>query len=155
MMQRPKPKDNLFSLSAVERVLNEGKEVVLSCRADKPPLYRSKFSFLLNFTIWNDIFPLDSTSVLHSLEEVVRRLYQLGLYLGVPASSVDAIEADFHTTDRRRVQLVRVSVLHNCGQVSHKPIYSDSDFPSVSNIMIQIAQALICSVNVILQLPNK
>ena len=102
------PKDNLFSLSAVERVLNEGKEVVLSCRADKPPLYRSKFSFLRNFTIWNDIFPLDSTSVLHSLQEVVRRLYQLGLYLGVPASSVDAIEEDFHTTDRRRVQLVRV-----------------------------------------------
>ena len=102
------PKDNLFSLSAVERVLNEGKEVVLSCRADKPPLYRSKFSFLRNFIIWNDIFPLDSTSVLHSLQEVVRRLYQLGLYLGVPASSVDAIEADFHTTDRRRVQLVRV-----------------------------------------------
>ena len=102
------PKDNLFSLSAVERVLNEGKEVVLSCRSDKPPLYRSKFSFLRNFTIWNDIFPLDSTSVLHSLQEVVRRLYQLGLYLGVPASSVDAIEADFHTTDRRRVQLVRV-----------------------------------------------
>ena len=102
------PKDNLFLLSAVERVLDEGKEAVLSCRADKPPLYRSKFSFLRNFTIWNDIFPLDSTSVLHSLEEVVRRLYQLGMYLGVPASSVDAIEADFHTTDRRRVQLVRV-----------------------------------------------
>ena len=102
------PKDNLFSLSDVERVLNEGKEVVLSCFADKPPLCRSKFSFLRNFTIWNDIFPLDSTSVLHSLEQVVRRLYQFGLYLGVPASSVDAIEADFHTTDRRRVQLVRV-----------------------------------------------
>ena len=102
------PKDNLFSLSAVKRVLNEGKEVVLSCHADKPPLYRPKFSFLRNFTIWNDIFPLDSISVLHSLEEVARRLYQLGLYLGLPASSVDAIEADFHTTDRRRVQLVRV-----------------------------------------------
>ena len=75
------PKDNLFSLSAVERVLNEGKEVVLSCRSDKPPLYRSKFSFLRNFTIWNDIFPLDSTSVLHSLKEVVRRCTSLACTL--------------------------------------------------------------------------
>ena len=99
--------DNRFALSDVEMVLNKGKEVVLNNRGNKQ-MYRSKFSFLRNFTIWNDIFPLDSTSVLHSLEEVVRRLYQLGLYLGVPASSVDAIEADFHTTDRRRVQLVRV-----------------------------------------------
>ena len=99
--------DNRFALSDVEMVLNEGKEVVLNNRGNMQ-MYRSKFSFLRNFTIWNDIFPLDSTSVLHSLEEVVRRLYQLGLYLGVPASSVDAIEADFHTTDRRRVQLVRV-----------------------------------------------
>ena len=99
--------DNRFALSDVEMVLNEGKEVVLNNRGNKQ-MYRSKFSFLRNFTIWNDIFPLDSTSVLHSLQEVVRRLYQLGLYLGVPASSVDAIEADFHTTDRRRVQLVRV-----------------------------------------------
>ena len=93
--------DNLFALSDVEMVLNEGKEVVLNNRGNMQ-MYRSKFSFLRNFTIWSDI------SVLHSLEEVVRRLYQLGLYLGVPASSVDAIEADFHTTDRRRVQLVRV-----------------------------------------------
>ena len=99
--------DNRFALSDVEMVLNEGKEVVLNNRGNMQ-MYRSKFSFLRNFTIWNDIFPLDSTSVLHSLEEVVRRLYQLGLYLGVPASSVDAIEADFHTTERRRVQLVRV-----------------------------------------------
>ena len=100
--------DNLFSLTDVERVLAEGKEVVLSLTG-KMRLKCTQITCLRNFTFWNDLFPLDSASVLHYLNHVVRELFKLGIYLGLPSSKLDAIEKDFPTdTDRRRVQLVRV-----------------------------------------------
>ena len=100
--------DNLFSLTDVERVLAEGKEVVLSMTG-KMRLKCTQITCLRNFTFWNDLFPLDSASVLHYLNNVVRELFKLGIYLGLPSSKLDAIEKDFPTdTDRRRIQLVRV-----------------------------------------------
>ena len=100
--------DNLFSLTDVERVLAEGKEVVLSLTG-KMRLKCTEITCLRNFTFWNDLFPLDSASVLHYLNNVVRELFKLGIYLGLPSSKLDAIEKDFPTdTDRRRIQLVRV-----------------------------------------------
>ena len=100
--------DNLFSLTDVERVLAEGKEVVLSLTG-KMRLKCTEITCLRNFTFWNDLFPLDSASVLQYLNNVVRELFKLGIYLGLPSSKLDAIEKDFPTdTDRRRIQLVRV-----------------------------------------------
>ena len=100
--------DNLFSLTDVERVLAEGKEVVLSMTG-KMRLKCTQITCLRNFTFWNDLFPLDSASVLHYLNNVVRELFKLGIYLGLPSSKLEAIEKDFPTdTDRRRVHLVRV-----------------------------------------------
>ena len=100
--------DNLFSLIDVERVLAEGKEVVLSLTG-KMRLKCTQITCLCNFTFWNDLFPLDSASVLHYLNHVVRELFKLGIYLGLPSSKLDAIEKDFPTdTERRRIQLVRV-----------------------------------------------
>ena len=101
-------KDNQFALCDVESVLNEGEEVVLSVTGKKR-LDRSKILFLRNFTFWNDLFPLDFTSVLSNLEGVVHHLYKLGIHLRVPNSKLDAIEADFPIdTEKRRIQLVRV-----------------------------------------------
>ena len=101
-------KDNLFALCDVMRVLNEGKEEVLSLTG-KNGLDRSKILFLHNFTFWNDLFPLDFASVLSYLQDVVCNLYQLGIYLCLPQGKLDAIEADFPTdTEKRRIQLVRV-----------------------------------------------
>ena len=100
--------DNLFSLTDVERVLAEGKEVVVSMTG-KMRLKCTQITSLRNFTFWNDLFPLDSASVLQYLNHVVRELFKLGIYLGLPSSKLDAIEKDFPTdTDRRRIQLVRV-----------------------------------------------
>ena len=100
--------DNLFSLTDVERVLAEGKEVVLSMTG-KMRLKCTQITCLRNFTFWNDLFPLDSASILQYLNNVVRELFKLGIYLGLPSSKLDAIEEDFPTdTDRRRIQLVRV-----------------------------------------------
>ena len=101
-------KDNLFSLTDVERVLAEGKEVVLSMTG-KMRLKCTQITCLRNFTFWNDLFPLDSVSVLQYLNDVVRELFKLGIYLGLPSGKLDAIEKDFPTdTDRRRIQLMRV-----------------------------------------------
>ena len=101
-------KDNLFALCDVMRVLNEGKKEVLSLTG-KTGLDRSKIIFLRNFTFWNDLFPLDFASVLSYLEDVVRNLYKLGIYLRLPQGKLDAIEADFPTdTEKRRIRLVRV-----------------------------------------------
>ena len=101
-------KDNLFALCDVMRVLNEGKEEVLSLTG-KTGLDRSKIVFLRNFIFWNDLFPLDFASVLSYLQDVVRNLYKLGIYLRLPQGKLDAIEADFPTdTEKRRIRLVRV-----------------------------------------------
>ena len=101
-------KDNMFALCDVMRVLNEGKEEVLSLTG-KTGLDRSKIVFLRNFTFWNDLFPLDFSSVLSYIQDVVRNLYKLGIYLRLPQGKLDAIEADFPTdTEKRRIRLVRV-----------------------------------------------
>ena len=101
-------KDNLFALCDVMRVLNEGKSVVLSVTGNMR-LDCSKIVFLRNFTLWNNLFPLDFASVLSYLEDVVRNLYKLGIYLCLPHGKLDAIEADFPTdTEKRRIRLVRV-----------------------------------------------
>ena len=100
-------KDNLFALCDVESVLNEGEEVVLSVTGNMR-LDRSRIEFLRNFTFWNDLFPLDFASVLSYLQDVVRHLYRLGIYLRLPQGKLDAIEEDYHTTEKRRLQLVRV-----------------------------------------------
>ena len=101
-------KNNLFALCDVESVLNEGEEVVLSVTGKKR-LDRSKIIFLRNFTFWNNLFPLDFASVLSYLQDVVRNLYKLGIYLRLPQGKLDAIEADFPTdTEKRRIRLVRV-----------------------------------------------
>ena len=101
-------KDNLFALCDVESVLNEGKDFILSVTG-KMRLNRSKIVFLRNFTFWNDLFPLDFASVLSYLQDVVRHLYRLGIYLRLPQGKLDAIEADFPTdTEKRRIRLVRV-----------------------------------------------
>ena len=100
-------KDNQFALCDVESVLNEGEEVVLSVTGKKR-LDCSKIVFLRNFTFWNDLFPLDFASVLLYLQDVVRDLYKLGIYLRLPKGKLDAIEEDYRTTEKRRLQLVRV-----------------------------------------------
>ena len=102
-------KGNLFALCDVMRVLDEGKEEVLSLTG-KTGLDHSKIIvFLRNFTFWNDLFPLDFASVLLYLQNVVRNLYKLGIYLRLPQGKLDAIEADFPTDiEKRRIWLVRV-----------------------------------------------
>ena len=100
--------DNLFAMSDVERVLNslEGKAQVVSITGTRA-MKREEIVCLRKCTHWDNLFPVDFSTVLHHLREVDRDLYSLGLHLQLPANHLRAIELDFPTdTDRRRRELV-------------------------------------------------
>ena len=88
--------------------MSRDKKVVLSVTG-KRTLERQNLNCLCKFTLWNSLFPMDFTSVLHKLQSIVQDLYKLGVYLNLPRHFLDAIEADFpQSTEMRRSELVRV-----------------------------------------------
>ena len=101
--------DNLFSMSDVERVLASHEGRVVVSISGKGKLKRERITCLCKFTLWNNLFSLDFRSVVHYLGDVVYDLYKLFIYLGLPKSSLDTIEANFpNNVDRRRAELVGV-----------------------------------------------
>ena len=101
--------DGLFAMSDVKSVLllpsHEGKVVVSI--TGKRSLMRERIACLCRFTLWNSLFSLNFSSVHHYLKDVVKEMYELFIYLGLPKSSIDAIEANFpNNVDRRRIELV-------------------------------------------------
>ena len=88
--------DNLFAMRDVERVLTsaEGKAEVIVSTSGKRQMERSKLLCLRNFTLWYSLFPMDFKSVLNYIKDIVKELYMLGLHLGIPKGTLDAIEAD-------------------------------------------------------------
>ena len=99
--------DNLCSMDDVERVLasHDGKIVLSITR--KPRLKRERIACFSRFTLWNSLFSLDFSSVHHYLKDVVKEMYELFIYLCLPKSSIDAIEANFpNNVERRRIELV-------------------------------------------------
>ena len=68
---------------------------------------RSKLLCLRSFTLWYSLFPMDFKSVLYYIKDVVKELYMLGLHLGIPKGTLDAIEADSRTVCKMRRELVK------------------------------------------------
>ena len=102
--------DNLFAMRDVERVLTsaEGKPEVIVSTSGNRMMECSKLLCLRNLTLWRSLFPMDFNSVLYYIKDVVRELYMLGLYLGIPKGTLDAIEADNRTdVCKMRRDLVR------------------------------------------------
>ena len=101
--------DNLFAMSDVERVLTSHEVRVVLSVTGRAQLRRERIACLCKFTLWNSLFSLDFRSVVHYLEDVVHDLYKLFIYLGLPISRLDTIEANFpNNVDRRRAELVGV-----------------------------------------------
>ena len=101
--------DNLFPMSVVKRALTsfDKKKVMLSI-SSKGRMDCSKLLCMRKLTLWASLFPMDFTSVLLLLQDIVRDLHTLGLHLGVPSGVLEAIEVDFPTnTTRRREELVK------------------------------------------------
>ena len=86
--------DNQFDMRDVERVLTsaEGRAEVIVSATGKRQMERSKLLCLRNFTLWYSLFPMDFKSVLHCIKDVVKELYMLGLHLGIPKGTLNAIE---------------------------------------------------------------
>ena len=98
--------DNLFAMSAVKRVLVEGKEVIHSINLKSR--MRTKIMFLRKLTHWYSLFSLDFKYVLHILEDVVKRLYKFGLHLNIQTGILDAMEDNFpNDVERRKREVVR------------------------------------------------
>jgi GTPase SAR1 family protein len=103
-------KDNLFDMSEVERVLAspEGTKVQVVSISGKGEMERSKLLFLHNCTCWNGLFPMESGTVLHYLQdEIFRDLPFLAVQLEVPSSVREAISRRDINGERARRDLVR------------------------------------------------
>ena len=85
--------DNLFAMRDVERVLMsaDGRAEVIISASGMRAMKFEKLLCLRNFTLWYSLFPMDLKSVLHSIKDVVRELYTLGLHLGLPDRILDPI----------------------------------------------------------------
>ena len=102
--------DNLYDMDDVERVLSSpgGKEVILS-RSRRSQMDVSKLLCMHKLAHWYSLFPIDFSSVLQYLRDIVKELYELGQHLDISPGILDAIDADFPTdTSKRRKELVRV-----------------------------------------------
>ena len=102
--------DNLYDMEDVERVLSsaEGIEVILSI-SRRSQMDVSKLLCMHKLAHWYSLFPIDFTSVLQYLRDIVKELYELGQHLDISPGILDAIDADFPTdTSKRRKELVRV-----------------------------------------------
>ena len=101
-------KDNHFAIIDVENVIkSSGKSVVISITGKKK-MQRSKLLYMRKLTYWNTLFPIDNSSVLHYLKNVVKELYHLGLHLNISVGRLDAIDKDHPTdTEKRRRELVK------------------------------------------------
>ena len=100
--------DHLFAMSDVERVLNslEGKAQVVSITG-KRAMKREEIVCLRKCTHWDNLFPVDFSTVLHHLREVVEDLHGLGLNLDLPVHRLRDIESNFPTdVSRKRRELV-------------------------------------------------
>ena len=74
-------KNNHFAISEAESVLRSSRKSVVVSITGKKDMERSKLLCMRKLTYWNSLFPIDYTSVLHYLKNVVKELYHLGLHL--------------------------------------------------------------------------
>ena len=101
--------DHQFAMSEVEKALThpEGKNWICSV-SGKAKMNLSKLLCMRMFTHWGNLFPIDFNSILDSLANIVRDLYDLGRHLGISRGILDGSDVDFPTdTSRRRRELVR------------------------------------------------
>ena len=102
--------DHLFPMREVEKALthsdSEGNKWILSIGTAK--IDRSKLLSLRILTHWHILFPIDFLSVHHLLENVVDKVYELGLELKVPNHTLDELETNFPTdVVKRRREVVK------------------------------------------------
>ena len=100
--------DNLFTMDKVEKALASSQRSRVMSVTRKRCMKQKRLHFLRKFSLWHNLFPIDTVSVLKCLESVSRNLYTFGIHLDVPTGVLDAIEKDFpSSTERQRTELVK------------------------------------------------
>lgn len=99
---------NHFAISEVEEFLAapQGGTVPLSLTG-KIFMEPTKLTFLSKLAHWHNFFPIDRTTVLKYLENVVADLEYFGLDLGLCPGAVDAIMEENTKCDRRKWEIVK------------------------------------------------
>ena len=86
----------------------DGRAQVIVSASGKRQMECSKLLYLCNFTLWSSLFPMDLTSVLHYIKDIVEELYMLSLNLNIPKSTFDALESCYREDpDKMRRELVK------------------------------------------------
>ena len=69
----------------------------------------SKLQCMRKLTLWDSLFPIDFSKVLHILHVIVDQIFELGLRLGAPWEFLESLRVDFpfDVNQRRRRELVR------------------------------------------------
>ena len=102
-------KDNMFSLSDVKDALASPRlnNIIISV-SGRGKMECSKLTCMRRLTHWNSLFPMDFSTVLHLLRDIVKELYELGEGLGASRGVLQAIEVNFpFDVERRRRELVK------------------------------------------------
>ena len=94
--------DNQFAMSDVERALQHLEEKWVLSVSGKERMERSKLSCIQTVTLWHCMFPIDFTSVLHYIKDVVRELEPLGFELGLPNHVIEVLQEDYPNDVVRR-----------------------------------------------------
>lgn len=95
-------------MSDVEKALSCHESNVVISISGKGEMKCSKLQCMRKLTHWSNLFPIDFSTVLNLLRNIIKDLYRLGEYLGAPRGILKAIETDFPTdSSRRRRELVK------------------------------------------------
>ena len=87
--------DNQFAMSDVEKALQHLEEKWVVSFSGKKRMERSKLSCMQTVTLWHCMFPIDFTSVLHYIKDLVRELEPLGFELGLPNHVIEVLQEDY------------------------------------------------------------
>ena len=99
--------DNIYDIKDVLDSLATRKEVIISVNG-KGKMKWSDVQHLHRLSCWYTFFPIDHTSVLQHIKEVVKDLHSLARHLDLPPEVYEELEADFPaSTEQRRIELVK------------------------------------------------
>lgn len=87
----------MLAMSDVQKALtNEESNVIVSI-SGRGRMRVAKLQCMRTYTLWNSLFPIDASTVLTFLKDIVKELFQFGESLGVPRRILETHEADFPT----------------------------------------------------------
>ncbi len=101
-------RDDFFDLRRIENILTspQNKKVVISVTGART-MKRSRLECMRQLTHWYSLFPIDFSSVIPYLRDIVKDTPDLCLHLGLPLSFLHTLEEDYpRSIERRKKKLV-------------------------------------------------